>query len=361
MPVLQQDSTAGDIIGGLLGTAGAFFQGQQQAKQQKAEQARQAALDAQTVAESLWQHHRQADADARATTKAGQEATTFENQQTDRAQTEATATALAHFQARMKYPANWNKMKPEQQIAYLQQRLNKEQQMPGAEKLVAQTQKEIEDIQRPIVAAANQAAASSRAAGAQATQRRDTDVRESGALNRLNIRIENPGRGSGGANSDLTQRGEAVENAAMGAPDLKSALRIVERANLPRRDRAEVRQDVMDQFKEPAPRDLSGLSNKGQNDYRRDQTIWQLNGMDPDAVPDPNNPKYEKKITVIGGGNRGGSPARPTPQPAATPPPSGGGGKTVSLKAAMALPQNRGKTPDQVRADIQAHGYSVAP
>lgn len=301
-----------------------------QAKANKAAQARQAALDAQTVAESLWQHHREADADARATTKAGQEATTFENQQMDRAQAKATATALADFQARMKYPANWNKMKPEQQIAYLQQRLNKEQQMPGAEKLVAQTQKEIEDIQRPIVAAANQAAASSRAAGAQATQRRDTDVRESGALNRLNIRIENPGRGSGGANSDLTQRGEAVENAAMGAPDLKSALRIVERANLPRRDRAEVRQDVMDQFKEPAPRDLSGLSVKGNNDLKHDMELWTIGGMDPTTMPDPNNPKYEKKINVVGGGNRS------APAPAATP--------AAGSKPRVETTQHNGKT-----------------
>jgi hypothetical protein len=34
-------------------------------------------------------------------------------------------------------------------------------------------------------------------------------------------------------------------------------------------------------------------------------------------------------------------------------------GKAVSLKAAMALPINAGKTADQVRADIQAHGHQV--
>jgi len=56
MPVLQGDQPAGDIIGGLLGAAGAFIGGQQQAKQQKAEQARQAALDAQSVSEAMQRH-----------------------------------------------------------------------------------------------------------------------------------------------------------------------------------------------------------------------------------------------------------------------------------------------------------------
>ena len=36
----------------------------------------------------------------------------------------------------------------------------------------------------------------------------------------------------------------------------------------------------------------------------------------------------------------------------------GGKGK-VSLKAAMALPQNKGKTEQQVEQDIQARGYEV--
>lgn len=329
MPVLQQDSTAGDIIGGLLGTAGAFFQGQQQAKQQKAEQARQAALDAQTVAESLWQHHRQADADARATTKAGQEATTFENQQTDRAQAEATATALAHFQARMRYPANWNKMKPEQQIAYLQQRLNKEQQTPGAEKLVAQTQKEIEDIQRPLIAAANQAAATGRTGMTTATQRRDTDVREQGATTRLDIRLSDPRRG-GGSDPDLSDRGTAVYNRAIGAPNQQAALKIVESSGLSAKEEARVRRNVIDQFREPAPRDLSGLSVKGNNDLKHDMELWTIGGMDPTTMPDPNNPKYEKKINVVGGGNRS------APAPAATP--------AAGSKPRVETTQHNGKT-----------------
>jgi hypothetical protein len=40
----------------------------------------------------------------------------------------------------------------------------------------------------------------------------------------------------------------------------------------------------------------------------------------------------------------------------------GGGSQTaVSLKAAMALPVNKGKTAEQVKADITAHGHTVQP
>jgi hypothetical protein len=49
------------------------------------------------------------------------------------------------------------------------------------------------------------------------------------------------------------------------------------------------------------------------------------------------------------GGNAPGSP------PAAT------GGTAVSLSAAKGLPQNKGKTDAQIRADIEAHGHQVAP
>jgi hypothetical protein len=69
--------------------------------------------------------------------------------------------------------------------------------------------------------------------------------------------------------------------------------------------------------------------------------------------PDPSDPKYQKKTAALGGGApAGGGGSAP-----------GGGGekRTVSLKAAMALPGNKGKTPQQVQADITAHGYSVAP
>lgn len=69
MPVLQGDQPAGDIIGGILGTVGSFMQGQQQAKAQKAEQARQAALDAQAVSEAMQRH---AEEQARETTAQGE-------------------------------------------------------------------------------------------------------------------------------------------------------------------------------------------------------------------------------------------------------------------------------------------------
>jgi hypothetical protein len=329
VPIIEQSNGLGDALGGLFGAAGAFINGQQQAKQQKYEQARQAAKDAQLIAETMYQHQEDAKRDTLAETKAGQEATTFSNQQTDRAQAEATATALAHFQARMKYPANWNKMKPEQQIAYLQQRLNKEQQMPGAEKLVAQTQKEIEDIQRPLIAAANQAAATGRTGMTTATQRRDTDVREQGATTRLDIRLSDPRRGGGG-DPDLSDRGTAVYNRAIGAQNQQAALKIVESSGLSAKEEARVRRNVIDQFREPAPRDLSGLSVKGNNDLKHDMELWTIGGMDPTTMPDPNNPKYEKKINVVGSGNRS------APAPAATP--------AAGAKPRVETTQHNGKT-----------------
>jgi hypothetical protein len=175
---------------------------------------------------------------------------------------------------------------------------------------------------------------------------------------RIQISIDRAARGSGGggANADLGSRAQAIENQAMGAPDLKAALRIVERANLPRRDRTEVRQDVMDQFREPAPHDTSGLSNKGNDDLKRDMITWSTGGMDPNTQPNPDDPKYQKKTEALHLGVRGGGGGgRST---------GGGGGatkRTVSLRAAMALPNNKGKPEAQVRADIEAHGYTVAP
>ena len=48
-------------------------------------------------------------------------------------------------------------------------------------------------------------------------------------------------------------------------------------------------------------------------------------------------------------------PAQTSSQPAQAQP----NGKVVSLQRAMSLPANKGKTADQVKADIQAHGYKV--
>jgi hypothetical protein len=77
------------------------------------------------------------------------------------------------------------------------------------------------------------------------------------------------------------------------------------------------------------------------------------------AAPTPAQPAAPESALgslihhFFGGGGGGG---------AAAPAGAGAGTKsTVSLKAAMALPQNRGKSAAQVQADITAHGYTVAP
>jgi len=170
------------------------------------------------------------------------------------------------------------------------------------------------------------------------------------------------GRGGGSGNSGLSNRAQAVENNALTQPDVKGALRVLEKSNLPRKDRADVRQDIMDQFREPAAHDTSGLSAGGALNYNRDHNDWYTAGADPSTEPDPNNPKYQRKSAAMGaGGARPAGGGASAPAPAAAPAAPTSSGKSVSLKAAMGLPQNRGKTPAQVQADIQSHGYAVTP
>jgi hypothetical protein len=131
MPVLQGDQPAGDIIGGLLGAAGAFIGGQQRAKQQKAEQARQAAQDAQAVSEALYRHAEDQKRDAREDTTAAQQTTVFNQGQGDRAHDEAIATAAGQFVGKEKLPKNWAKMTPQQQVDYLRNRQQIEHSQQG--------------------------------------------------------------------------------------------------------------------------------------------------------------------------------------------------------------------------------------
>lgn len=131
-----------------------------------------------------------------------------------------------------------------------------------------------------------------------------------------------PGRSSGsggGYNSDLQPRAQAIEQQAMGAKDIKGALKILETANLTRRDRTEVRQDIMDQFKAPPlAHDTSGLSNAGKEAFNHDVTAWATSGMDPEKQPDPADPKYQKRAAVTGGGGGGAAPAAKTTGPTKT-------------------------------------------
>jgi hypothetical protein len=240
MPVLQGDNSAGQILGGIAGTVGAFLNAQQQAKRQKADDARQAALDAQTVAEAMWRHQEEARRDALAQGEFDLRKQKLTDDETQTAQDRAAASAVAQFQSRLNYPTNWNKMKPEQQIAYLRQRLNREQRMPGAEKLVAQTQKEIEDIQRPLIAAANQAAMLGRTKLTTETQARDTDVRENHEDWRTMFRVQNrPSKGGTPSANNLTPQGQAFMDMLTGSNNPASpreALNALHQSHLPAHD-----------------------------------------------------------------------------------------------------------------------------
>lgn len=111
-------------------------------------------------------------------------------------------------------------------------------------------------------------------------------------------------RAGGAGGADLSDRGTAIYNRAMGAPNQKEALKIVESAGLSAREEARVRRNVMDQFKpERTAPDLSGLSAAGKLTYQQDYFSALQKGTDP---PDWHDPKYEKRAAVGGGGGGGG-------------------------------------------------------
>jgi hypothetical protein len=190
---------------------------------------------------------------------------------------------------------------PKKRLGALMIRLQRERGVPGLD--LKPTQTMIADTQRQIVDMQN--AAHQAVTEAQANRR----------IGQGDLRISiSQARGAGGANSALGERANAVETNALGAPDLKSALRIVERANLPRRDRTEVRQDVMDQFKPVATKpDTSGLSHAGKEAFDHDMVRWTAGGADQDSVPDPTDPKYEKRAAVGGTTSGGGTAPGVTP------------------------------------------------
>lgn len=86
---------------------------------------------------------------------------------------------------------------------------------------------------------------------------------------------------------------------------------------------------------------------------------------DPNASPEAVAKKLSAKWGIPMSQAQAFMPDAPAAAPQANAPapaaPGGGTKKTVSIKAAMALPNNKGKSQAQVQSDIEAHGYSVAP
>jgi hypothetical protein len=236
----------------------------------------------------------------------------------------------------------------------LLQRYAIERGIPGLD--TKPTQQMIADTQRQIIDINNRAH--------QAVTENQGQQRINQGAQRLVIE-DNRSRRGGSSNSDLSDRAQNIETQALGANvhDLKSALRIVEHANLPQRDYRRVRQDVIDQFK-PAPvsHDVSGLSSMGAREYTRDDNAWKIKAQqDPDGAgpePDPMDAKYEKKATVL---NRPATNATPAPLPGNTPAPTRtptpankpGTGKTITRAEAIRL-----GGPDGV-ARAEALGYAV--
>jgi hypothetical protein len=70
----------------------------------------------------------------------------------------------------------------------------------------------------------------------------------------------------------------------------------------------------MDQFKPAATKpDTSGLSHAGKEAFDHDMVRWAAGGADQDSVPDPTDPKYEKRAAVGGTTSGGGTAPGVTP------------------------------------------------
>jgi hypothetical protein len=206
---------------------------------------------------------------------------------------------------------------PKARLSVLLKRLQVERGVPGVDTKV--TQQMIADTQKQILDQENRLH--------QSVTDNFTQQRLNQGNQRISISLENAAtrRAGGGNNSGLSDRANAIETSALAAPNQKAALRIVEQSGLNRRDRAAVRQDVLDQFKPDAVgHDTSGLSRGGLESYKHDHDAWALNALrDPDNAgpePDPSDPKYQKMSDALrapGGGGGGGAPATArTPTPA---------------------------------------------
>jgi hypothetical protein len=67
---------------------------------------------------------------------------------------------------------------------------------------------------------------------------------------------------------------------------------------------------------------------------------------------------FIKETNVVAKRNPLVSKVNPNPAAKVSAPP-GAATHTVSLAAAKQLPQNKGKTDDEIKKDIEAHGYKV--
>lgn len=272
----------GDPLSAGLAAASGVMAGQQAKKQRDAEMKRQAMLDAQAQADTqarLGMAKSQQDAtNAFRTTQTRQseERLGIERANADRAQGTADAAAAAEadkarrqklidtFQGQgLQYPKNWDKMKPEAKIAYLQVRLNAAQKA-GDSKTVSNTETEINRV-------ATQAEADRR----QADLEKQRGVQNANAAQRIQISID---RGSGRGGGGITEFEKWTHN-----PD-----------GTPKSNNS---------------RDTSGLDAHGKEQYSRDERIWQTKYLtNPDAAgdpPDPDNSKYTRR-------SKGGTAAIPS-------------------------------------------------
>jgi hypothetical protein len=156
---------------------------------------------------------------------------------------------------------------PKARLTVLLKRLQVERGIPGVDTKV--TQQMIADTQKQILDQENRLH--------QSVMDYFAQQRLNQGNQRIQISLENAAtrRAGGGYNSGLSDSEEDIENQAMRSPDLKTALRILQRANLPVRDARRIREDLEDNYKY--------TKDPNAPDYRSEATA--LSGPDWNALP----------------------------------------------------------------------------
>jgi hypothetical protein len=261
---------------------------------------------------------------------------------------------------------------PKQRLSVLMKRLQAERGVPGLD--TKPTQELIADTQRQIVDMENRA-------------HQDALLAQGAERNRIARDRANRPRGTGSGKPDgsvATPAEDAVYAAAMAAKTPQEAVRIIGNPHngLTSKQRSEMLTIVKDSKPDKTATKQDPKIAGQVTTLRNLWTNWSLSnpnatrdqvqkwvdghaaGYSPEAL-DEVIPGFSPARSSAPAGSATPAPhaaATAAPRPANTPAPSSGGDKrTVSLTAAMNLPSNQGKSAAQVRADIEAHGYTVAP
>ena len=271
------------------GALGGYLEGAQSKQDKAAQLKRQAMLDAQAQADTQArigiQREGQEATNAYRSSMLGNERTRLDLERDNAATAAARAAAEAKkdadaaakqklidmFQGNgLHYPKNWDTMKPEAKIGYLQVRLNAAQKA-GDQKTVSNTETEI-----------NRVATEAEQARRDAALAKQRGVQNANTAQRIQIQLDRPT----GSDKPLT-RYQQIQIDHWNKEHLNP-----------------------DGSLKSTTKDTSGLSSMGNLQYQKDVRDWMMGGQDPANEPDPTSAKYPKKAA---GGVSGGSPPAAKP------------------------------------------------